>query len=97
MLLDVPGVSTTMPVKLSRPLPRLIKEWVQASAHEDLPASLAALEQAINGKRSWPASHARRPARTTPEREICAKPPSLLAEKFLIGREVPFLGLFEAI
>jgi hypothetical protein len=52
MLLELPGVYTTMPVKLPRPLPRLIREWVQASAHEDLPASLTALEQAINGTRS---------------------------------------------
>jgi len=51
MLLEVPGVYTTMPVKLSRPLPRLIGEWVQAGAREDLPASLTALEQAAYGKR----------------------------------------------
>jgi hypothetical protein len=36
-----------MTVALPRPLPILIRHWVQASAHEDLPASLAALEQAI--------------------------------------------------
>ena len=44
--MDIPGVCTTMPVALSRPLPVLIKHWVQASAGEDLPASLTALEQA---------------------------------------------------
>jgi len=52
MLLQVRGVYTTMPARLSRPLPRLVREWVQASAHEDLPASLTALEQAADGKRS---------------------------------------------
>jgi hypothetical protein len=40
-----------MPVKLPRPLPLLIRQWVQANAHEDLLASLAALEQAISGQR----------------------------------------------
>jgi hypothetical protein len=51
MLLETPGVYTTMPVKLPRPLPLLIRQWVQANAHEDLLASLAALEQAISGQR----------------------------------------------
>lgn len=50
MLLDIPGVYTTMPVALPQPLPTLIKHWVQANAHEDLPASLDALEQAIRGR-----------------------------------------------
>lgn len=52
MLLEIRGVYTTMPVKLSRPLSRLIREWVQVSAREDVLASLTALEQATNGKRS---------------------------------------------
>jgi len=32
-------------------LPVLIKQWVRANAHEDLPASLTALERAIPGQR----------------------------------------------
>lgn len=47
MLLDIPGVRTMMPVALPQPLPALIKHWVRANAHEDLLASLAALEQAV--------------------------------------------------
>jgi DNA gyrase/topoisomerase IV, subunit A len=47
MLLDVTGVYTTMPVALPRPLPALIRHWTQASANEDLLATLAALEHAI--------------------------------------------------
>jgi hypothetical protein len=47
MLLDVPGVRTTMPVALPRPLPGLIRHWGQANANEDLLASLAALEHAL--------------------------------------------------
>jgi len=47
MLLDVTGVCTTMPVALSRPLPDLIRSWVQTNASEDLLASLATLEHAI--------------------------------------------------
>lgn len=46
-LLDVPGVYTTMPVALPQPLPILIKQWARVNAHEDLPASLAILEQSI--------------------------------------------------
>jgi hypothetical protein len=48
MLLDVYGVYTTMRVALPQPLPVLIKNWVQANAHQDLLASLAALEGAIS-------------------------------------------------
>jgi hypothetical protein len=47
MLLDVPGVCTTMPVALPRPLSALIRHWGQTNASEDLLASLATLEQAI--------------------------------------------------
>jgi hypothetical protein len=47
LLLDVYGVSTTMRVALPRPLPALIRDWVQAGAGEDRPASLAALERAL--------------------------------------------------
>jgi hypothetical protein len=49
MLQDVDGVSMRMPVKLPRPLSALIRGWVRAGAEEDLPASLAALEQAMYG------------------------------------------------
>jgi DNA gyrase/topoisomerase IV subunit A len=47
MLLDVTGVCTTMRVALPRPLPALIRHWVQTNAGEDLLASLAALEHAL--------------------------------------------------
>jgi DNA gyrase/topoisomerase IV subunit A len=50
LLLDVTGVYTTMPVALPRPLPALIRHWAQANAHEDLLASLAALEHAISSQ-----------------------------------------------
>jgi hypothetical protein len=49
LLLDVRGVYTAMPVTLRQPLAALIKHWVRANIHEDLPASLAALEQAQSG------------------------------------------------
>lgn len=45
MLQDVDGVSMTMPVRLPRPLPALIRGW----GREDVLASLAALEQAMYG------------------------------------------------
>ena len=47
MLLEVTGVRTTMPIALPRPLPALIRHWVQTNASEDLLASLAALEHSI--------------------------------------------------
>jgi hypothetical protein len=50
MLLMVPGVYTTMRVALPGRLPDLIRHWAQANAREDLPASLAALEQAIRSQ-----------------------------------------------
>ena len=49
MLLDIPGVWTTMPVALPQPLPAMIKHWARAHAGQDVPASLAALEQALGG------------------------------------------------
>jgi hypothetical protein len=52
MLLEVTGVRTTMPVALPRPLPALIRHWVQANADRDLLAGLAALEHAIPGQSS---------------------------------------------
>jgi hypothetical protein len=50
MLLEVDGVSTTMPVALPRPLPALIRHWAQTNVSEDLLASLAALEHVIPGQ-----------------------------------------------
>jgi hypothetical protein len=47
LLLDVTGVSTTIPVALPRPLPDLIRHWGQASASDELLASLTALEHAL--------------------------------------------------
>jgi hypothetical protein len=52
MLLDVTGVCTKMPVALPRPMPALIRRWVQTNASEDLLASLAALEHAIPSQKS---------------------------------------------
>jgi hypothetical protein len=52
MLLDIPGVSTTMPVALARPLPDLIRRWGQANANADMLASLTALEHAILSQQS---------------------------------------------
>ena len=49
LLLEVRGVYTTMPVTLRQPLAALIKHWVRRNVHEDLPASLAALERAQPG------------------------------------------------
>jgi len=49
MLLEIPGVCTTMPVQLPRPLPLLIRHWVQANGHEDLLASLTALDEGMRG------------------------------------------------
>ena len=50
-LLDVPGVSTAMRVGLPRPLPDLIRNWVQIHRNEDLQTSLAALKRAIDARR----------------------------------------------
>lgn len=47
MLVHVPGVTTTMPVQLPRPLATIIRSWVRASAREDLAISLARLERAL--------------------------------------------------
>jgi hypothetical protein len=49
-LRDVYGVYSTVPVALPRPLPDLLRSWTQAHAAEDLPGSLAALEDAIRGQ-----------------------------------------------
>ena len=46
-LLKVHGVSIYVSVGLPRPLPAMIRTWVRANQHEDLPASLTALENAL--------------------------------------------------
>jgi DNA gyrase/topoisomerase IV subunit A len=53
MLLAIPGVYTTMPVALPRPLPALIRRLVQGDADQDLLASLAALEEAVRDQGRW--------------------------------------------
>jgi len=50
LLLDVDGVFTTVEVALPRPLAATIRSWVRAHQGEDLLASLAALEEAVNGR-----------------------------------------------
>jgi hypothetical protein len=46
-LLKVYGVSIYITTRLPRPLPTMIRTWVRANQHEDLSASLAALEDAV--------------------------------------------------
>jgi len=46
-LMDVYGVSTTVPVALPRPLATMLRRWARAHAREDLLTSLTALENAI--------------------------------------------------
>jgi DNA gyrase/topoisomerase IV subunit A len=48
-LMDIYGVSTTMPVALPRSLPALIRQWVRNYQSEDLLTSLATLEAATRG------------------------------------------------
>jgi DNA gyrase/topoisomerase IV subunit A len=48
LLLDFEGITTTVATALPRPLPDLIRAWVQAHQNEDLMASLASLENAIH-------------------------------------------------
>lgn len=48
--MDVYGVSTTVRVDLPRPLPAMLRNWVQAHAAEDLQTSLAALENAVRSQ-----------------------------------------------
>ncbi|HEY6787126.1 MAG TPA: hypothetical protein VI365_07420 [Trebonia sp.] len=45
---QIDGVVTTVEVALPRPLPDMVRQWVAAHDSEDLLASLAALEEAIN-------------------------------------------------
>jgi hypothetical protein len=46
-LLKVYGVSIYITTRLPRPLPAMIRTWIRANQDEDLPASLAALENAL--------------------------------------------------
>jgi DNA gyrase/topoisomerase IV subunit A len=48
LLVQIEGVYTTMTVKLPRPLPTLIRDWVKTHGHEDILASLDALARAID-------------------------------------------------
>jgi hypothetical protein len=46
-LLKVHGVSIYITTRLPRPLPAMIRTWIRANQHEDLPGSLIALENAL--------------------------------------------------
>jgi len=46
-LLKVHGVSIYVSVGLPRPLPAMIRTWTRTHQHQDLPASLGALEEAL--------------------------------------------------
>ena len=46
-LLKVHGVSIYITARLPRPLPAMIRTWIRANQHEDLPGSLTALENAL--------------------------------------------------
>jgi DNA gyrase/topoisomerase IV, subunit A len=46
-ILKVHGVSIYITTRLPRPLPTMIRTWVRACQHEDLPGSLTALETAL--------------------------------------------------
>jgi hypothetical protein len=46
-LLKVYGVSIYITTRLPRPLPAMIRTWIRANQHEDLPGSLAALENTL--------------------------------------------------
>lgn len=46
-LLKVHGVSIYITTRLPRPLPAMIRTWIRANQHEDLPGSLTALENAL--------------------------------------------------
>jgi hypothetical protein len=46
-LLNVPGVTTYVPVGLPRPLPSMLRTWTRTYKNEDLQASLAALTTAL--------------------------------------------------
>jgi DNA gyrase/topoisomerase IV subunit A len=46
-LLKVYGVSIYITTRLPRPMPAMIRTWIRANQHEDLPGSLTALETAL--------------------------------------------------
>ena len=50
-LLKVYGVTIYVSVVLPRPLPAMIRTWTRAHQHEDLHASLTALENALPSRR----------------------------------------------
>lgn len=50
-LLKVYGVSIYITTRLPRPLPAMIRTWIRANQHEDLPGSLTALETALASRR----------------------------------------------
>jgi hypothetical protein len=50
-LLKVHGVSIYVSVGLPRPLPAMIRTWTRTHQHENLPASLTALQQALATRR----------------------------------------------
>jgi hypothetical protein len=51
LLQEFEGITTTVTVQLARPLPDLLRAWVRAYQDEDLLASLASLEDAIDRQR----------------------------------------------
>ncbi len=52
-LAEIAGVSTRLPAALPRPLAKMIRSWTRAWPGEDLPASLAAFEDAIASGRRY--------------------------------------------
>jgi hypothetical protein len=46
-LIEIEGVTTTIPAALAQPLAKMIRDWAYAWPGEDLPASLTALDDAI--------------------------------------------------
>jgi DNA gyrase/topoisomerase IV subunit A len=52
-LLEIEGVTTTIPAALPQPLGTMIRDWARAFQDEDLPGSLTALENAIGSGRPY--------------------------------------------
>jgi DNA gyrase/topoisomerase IV, subunit A len=50
-LLKVHGVSIYITTRLPRPLPSMIRTWIRAHQHQDLPGSLTALETALASRK----------------------------------------------
>ena len=50
-VLKVHGVSVYITTRLPRPLPTMIRTWIRAHQHEDLPGSLTALEIALASRK----------------------------------------------